>query len=104
MLGQTNPSITTLTDHYTVPASTTVTVSSIVVCNRGAADLTFRISIAVAGAANDNKQYLYYDVTCPANNTFVATIGATLGAADVIRVYTSVATASFTSFGVEVTA
>ena len=58
--------------------------------------------MAIAGAANNNDQYLYYDTAIPANDTFVATIGLTLGAADVIRVYATLATLTFQVHGVEI--
>lgn len=88
---------------YTVPAATQVTVSSFVVCNRTSATRTFRMSIAIAGATDDVKQYLYYDVSLTKNNTFAATLGITLAATDVIRVSASSnACLSFSLYGVEV--
>lgn len=80
---------TTLTAVYTVPALTRAVVSSITVCNRNAAAITYRLSIAVAGAADDPKQYFAYDVTLAGNSTDTWTIGATLGAADVVRAFAS---------------
>lgn len=101
VLGQSAPSATTLTDAYTVPASTQATVSSITVCNRSSTATSFRVSVAIAGAADANAQYLYYDVPIGGNDTFIATIGITLGAADVVRVYATLATLSFNLFGVQ---
>lgn len=103
VLAQTKPSATTLTDSYTVPALTSATISSIVVTNQSATATSFRISVAVAGLADTAKQYLYYDVPINGNDTFVFTGGITLGAADVIRVYNTLATLSFNIFGIEVT-
>ena len=103
VLAQSKPSATTLTDSYTVPASTTAVISSIVICNQSATATSFRISIAKAGAADTAAQYLYYDVSIDGNDTFVATIGATLAATDVVRVYNTLATLSFNIFGVQVT-
>ena len=103
VLGQSAPSATTLTDLYTVPGATQATVSSIVVCNRGGSAQTFRVSVAVGGAANANAQYLFYDVPIPANDTFVATVGLSLAATDVLRVYASSTDLSFSAFGAEVT-
>ena len=103
ILGQSNPSAATLTDAYTVPAATTAIVASIVVANRSTTATSFRISLAVEGAADDNKQYLYYDVVIDNNDTFVATIGITLGARDVVRVYATLATLSFAVLGAEIT-
>lgn len=99
-LGQSAPAATTETDLYTVPAATTAAVSSVVVCNRGVAT-TFRISVSVAGAATANKDYLYYDIPLPATETFVATIGITLGATDKLRVFAGTANTSFSAFGSE---
>ena len=103
VLGQSAPTAATLTDLYTVPAATQTTVSSITVCNRSATATTFRLSVAVAGAADATTQYLYYDVDINGNDTFTATLGITLGATDKIRCYATLATVTFTAFGVEVT-
>ena len=103
VLAQSNPVAATLTDAYTVPAATSTTVSSVVVANRSAVATTFRISVAVAGAADAAQQYLYYDMAISGNDTFVATIGISLAATDVVRVYATLATLSFSIFGVEIT-
>jgi hypothetical protein len=101
ILGQSKPSATTLTAAYTVPALTTATVSTITVANQSATATSFRISVAVNGAADTPAQYLYYDIAISGNNTFATTIGITLGAGDVVRVYNTLATLSFNIFGVE---
>lgn len=103
VLGQANPAAATRTDLYTVPgtATTGVTVSSVVVCNRGPASIKFRIAVAPAGAVDDPRHYLYWDVPVPANDTFVATIGVTMAPTDVLRVQTDTPTVSFSAFGVE---
>jgi hypothetical protein len=102
VLGQSSPSATSLTDAYTVPALTAAAISSIIICNRGVEYANVRISVAVAGAADDVKQYVYYDLLCDPNNTFIATVGLTLSAADVIRVYSDTGNVSFQFFGTEV--
>jgi hypothetical protein len=101
VLGQSNPLAATLTDAYTVPGATATTVTSITVCNRSAVGTSFRVSVAVAGAADSNEQYIYYDVSIGGNDTFAATLGVTLGAADVVRVYATLATLSFNIYGIE---
>lgn len=101
ILGQSKPSAATLTAAYTVPAATTATVSTITVANQSATATSFRISVAINGAADTAAQYLYYDISIPGNNTFATTIGITLGAGDVVRVYNTLATCSFNVFGVE---
>ena len=101
ILGQSNPGATTLTDFYTVPALTKTVVSSIIVCNRSATATSFRVSVAIAGAGDTPAQYLYYDNTLAGNDTFVATIGLSLGATDVVRCYATLATLSFNLMGAE---
>ena len=101
VLGQSAPLAATLTALYTAGAK--AVASSLVICNRGPAGINARVSVAVSGAADDSKQYLYYDLPVPANDTFIATIGVTLGVGDVVRVYSDLATASFNLFGVEIT-
>lgn len=103
VLGQSNPVATTLTDAYTVPGGASATASSILVCNRSGTATTFRIGIAVAGAADTNEQYIAYDTPISGNDTIAFTVGVTLAATDVVRVYATLATLSFNIFGVEVT-
>ena len=103
VLGQLNPSAATLTALYTVPAATTAVCSSLVVCNRSGVATAFRVSIAVAGAADDPIQYIHYDHAIGANATIPIVIGITLAATAVVRVYATLATLSFNLFGVEST-
>jgi hypothetical protein len=101
VLGQSNPSATTLTTLYTVPAATSTVCSSITICNRSATATTFRIAIRPAGAVVSNEHYLYYDVTIAGNDTFIATIGITLATTDVVSVYATLNTLSFHLYGQE---
>lgn len=101
VLGQQNPSATTLTTLYTVPSATSTVISSLTICNRSATVTSFRVAIRPAGAAISNEQYLYYDLPIAGNDTFVATLGITLAATDVLSVYTTLATLSFQLFGQE---
>jgi len=102
VLGQLAPSATTLTDLYTVPSSTVAMISSIAVCNRGGTDTTFRIAVSPGGAAIANAHYVYYDLALLANDSFMATIGITLAATDVVRVFAGNGNLSFSLFGVEI--
>lgn len=102
-LGQANPSATTLTTLYTVPAATSAVVSTVSVCNRSATPTAFRISVAIAGAADNNVQYVAYDVPIQANETQTFTIGMTLATTDVVRCYATLATLTFIAFGSEIT-
>jgi len=101
VLGQSNPSATTATTLYTVPAATQAIVSTVTVCNQTATAGTYRIAVRVAGAALAASQYLAYDVSLPGNASDTLTLGITLGATDVITVYASAATFSFNAFGSE---
>jgi hypothetical protein len=102
VLGQSSPSATTETALYTVPASTSAIGSSIIIANRGTSVATFRVSIAVGGAATTNKDYIYYDLPIGANDTFIATIGITLATTDEVRVYASNTNLSFSLYGSEI--
>jgi len=101
VLGQSNPSATTLTTLYTVPGATNTVCSSLTICNRSATATTFRVAIRPSGAAISNEHYLYYDVTIAGNDTFIATIGITLATTDVVSVYATLATLSFHLYGQE---
>ena len=79
------------------------TISSIVAANRTGSAITFRLSVHVAGAGADDKQYLYYDKSVSANDSFAIVLGITLNQADVLKVYTSSANMSFNAFGCETT-
>ena len=102
VLGQSAPSATTATTLYTVPASTSAVVSSIVIANRDASAATYRISIRPAGAAQANQHYIAYDVTVGASDSTVLTLGITLATTDVITVYASTANLSFSAYGSEI--
>jgi hypothetical protein len=102
VLGQSAPAATTETDLYTVPGATEAVASSVIVCNRSASADSFRISVAVTGGATANKDYIYYDVAIGGNDTFIATIGITLEATDVVRCYSTNGTLSFGLYGSEI--
>lgn len=103
VLAQSNPGAATLTDAYTVPGATDAVISSIIIANRSATATSFRLSIAIAGAANSNEQYIAFDTAIAGNDVHEFTIGITLNAADVVRVFATLATLSFSVFGVEIT-
>lgn len=102
VLGQVAPSSTTNTTLYTVPAGTQTVVSTISVCNMTAGELQFRIAIRPAGAALTAAHYIAYDAKVAGNDTTFITVGATLGAGDVITVYESAADIVFNAFGSEI--
>lgn len=102
VLGQSNPAATTLTTLYTVPAATEAVISSIVVANLAATSATFRIAVRPNGAAIANAQYIAYDITLGASDSTCLTLGVTMDAADVLSVYASSATVTFSAFGSEI--
>jgi glucose-6-phosphate dehydrogenase assembly protein OpcA len=102
VLGQVNPSAATATTLYTVPAGTQTVVSTIAVANLTAGELLFRIAIRPAGETLAAKHYIAYDSKVSGSDTLFITIGATLGAGDVITVYESAADLSFSAFGSEI--
>jgi hypothetical protein len=102
ILGQVMPAAVTSTALYTVPTGKSASVSSIMICST-VQDVTVRVSVAIAGESLSTKQYIYYDLPITASDTFVATVGISLSAGDVVRVYTSAPYVTFNMFGVEVT-
>lgn len=102
VLGQVNPSATTATTAYTVPSATETVVSTVTICNLGAAPATYRIAIRPDGEALANKHYITYDTSLAPQDTQTLTLGLTLNAADVVTVYASTATMAFNVFGSEI--
>jgi|SRR6267378_1033781 len=103
VLGQAFPAAVTLAPLYTVPAATQAVSSTVTICEQAGVATTYRISVAVAGAADTPAQYVAFDSPLQANETKGFTIGMTLGAADVIRVRSASGNVSFNAFGVELT-
>lgn len=101
VLGQSNPSATTLTTLYTVPSAKEAVVSTISVANLTASAATFRIAVRPAGESIANKHYIGYDITVGASDSTLITVGLTLAATDVISVYASTADLAFQAFGDE---
>ena len=101
ILGQSAPSATTETTLYTVPASTSAIINTFTVCNRSAAAASFRLGFDQGGGGIGNADWVYYDLAIAGNDTFIATVGFTLAAGDVVRVYASTGNLSFSAFGLE---
>lgn len=103
VLGQSQPSANVLTTLYTVPASTSTTVSSITICNVSSTTDYFSVSVAPGGASDTLSQYIYYEVFLDGNDTFIATVGFTLATTDVVRCLSLNGNISFSLFGVQIT-
>jgi hypothetical protein len=102
VLGQSAPSAVTATTLYTVPASTSTVVSTINVSNTGANQDTIRIAIRPAGASLANQHYVAFGVPLASGAVLTLTIGATLATTDVVTVYSTNGTSSFSAFGSEI--
>ena len=102
VLGQSNPSATTNTSLYTVPAATSAVLSTVTICNQASTAGTFRIAVRPAGASIATQHYIAYDTPIAANDTIALTLGITLATTDVVTVYASSATMSFAAFGSEI--
>jgi hypothetical protein len=102
VLGQSNPSATTATNLYTVPALTSAIISTISICNQGVSG-TFRIAIRPAGATLSALHYIAYDASLNANDSISLSLGVTLATTDIITIYASTANFSFSAFGSEIT-
>ncbi len=102
VLGQSNPSATTATNLYTVPAATETIVSTITVANQAATAGTYRVAVRPNGDVLAAKHYVAYDISLPANTTDTLTLGVTLDATDIITIYASSANFSFNAFGSEI--
>jgi glucose-6-phosphate dehydrogenase assembly protein OpcA len=101
VLGQVNPSATTLTTLYTVPSAKEAVVSSISVANLTSTAATFRLAVRPAGASIANQHYIGYDITVGASDSTIITVGLTLATTDVLSVYASTANVAFQAFGDE---
>ncbi len=95
------PLAATPTDLYVVPALASAVCSSISICNQSPNPTSFRVSVRVSGAVSSTHQFIYYDVAIAGNATFIATVGITLSAGDIVTVYATLGTLSFNLFGSE---
>lgn len=101
VLGMSAPSATTNTDLYTVPSSTSAVASTLVICNRGVT-AQIRVAIRPAGAAIASQHYIVYDQYINANDSIFLTIGLSLATTDVVTIYSSTSTVSFSLYGTEI--
>ena len=104
ILGQADLAATTLTDVYTVPASTETIISTMILANRTGTATSFRIAIREDGDAVADKHYIAYGVPLAANDSTTLTLGITLEATDVVSVYSAAEDVSVNIFGAEIPA
>lgn len=102
VLGQSKPTANTLTSLYTVPASTSAVISTIVVCNTTSSPDEIRIAVRPAGESIADKHYIVHTVGLPAFSNYTYTLGLTLATTDVVSVFGLGGFASFSIFGTEI--
>jgi hypothetical protein len=85
-IAQTDLTTTSLTTVYTVPASTSVALSTIAVTNRHTSlSCTYNLAHSPAGASVANAHYFAYGETLAASTSVYLTIGMTMATTDVLR-------------------
>lgn len=99
VISQQKPEAATIVDAYISPHDLFTVVRTIYVTNQSSTKTSFRISIGLAGAADSPSQYLFYDSPVCGNETVAVEIQETISDGDVIRVYSTSGTCSFTIFG-----
>jgi hypothetical protein len=103
VLGQAAPANTSNANLYTVPASTSAIVSTLVIANTTATAATADVFVRIGGAAAATSNAILYDASVPANSTATFTLGMTLATTDIITIQTGTASAlTFTAFGSEI--
>lgn len=100
-LGGQAPSAATPTTLYSPGGTTQAVVATIAVCNRSATATTFRLAHKVGGGATVNADYFVYDATIAGNDTQFITVGVSMNGSDILECYATLATVSFSAWGVE---
>jgi hypothetical protein len=102
ILGQLNPTANVLSTVYTVPASNSAVISSIVICNLGANASSFKLAAVPSGNNISNQHFMNFDTPIPGSDSIAITIGATLSANDSIRANAASGNISISIFGSEI--
>jgi hypothetical protein len=100
VLGQLYPSAGVESVLYTC-ATTSVVISSLIVCNISPSNDTVSVRICIAGAADTNAQLIYSNILILGNGALDLTAGITLATTDIIKVKSTNGTCSFQIFGQE---
>lgn len=102
VLGQIVPAADTLTTVYTCPAAKETVIANICIANISSAPAAFRIAVQPNGDAINNKHYIVYDAGIDMYSYEFLTMPITLDANDVLSVYSSSGSLSFSVFGSEI--
>jgi len=100
VLGQANPGAANTT-LYTVKTGANCIISSILVCNQGAAGATYQIGVVPNGQTLGANNWIAYNSLVPTVDTMTLTPGITLGANDAIVVQANTTSVVFSVFGCE---
>lgn len=98
ILGQTAPAAGVTADIYTVPVGKRGNIR-VIVANRGADD-TFRVAVSPGGAGLVDAHYITFGQLLEANEA-ITSAPFEVGSGDVVRVYSTNGTISFTVSGLE---
>lgn len=98
VLGQAAPSAGVLADIYTVPAGRRAAVR-VIVTNRAGSD-TFRVAVSPLGASIAVAHYIAYGKAIEANDS-MSSAPFEVGATDIVRVFSTNGSISFTVSGLE---
>ena len=99
VLAQSAPTAATATTLYT--ASNATIISTLNVSNTGGAADLIRVAVRPAGATLANQHYIAYGIQVPSGGVFSIQGGITLANTDVVTVYSTTGTSSFSAFGSE---
>ena len=102
ILGQLNPSANTLSTVYTVPASNSAVISTVVICNQSSNSAAFSLAVVPSGASPAAQHYLNFQTPVPGSDSITVTIGITMSAGDTIRANVTSGTVSVNAFGSEI--
>jgi hypothetical protein len=94
---QSNPASNTPANLYTVPSAKNAIISTLTICNFGAA-ANYTIRIRPGGATAADVHLLAKTVSIDTNDTVFLTVGVALSATDVITVEASTSSVTFMAF------
>jgi len=97
VLAQSAPTAATATTLLTATSQTII--STLQVANTGGAADTIRIAVRPSGATLANQHYIAFGVQVPSGSFLTLQGGLTIGNTDVVTVYSTTGTSSFSAFG-----
>jgi len=106
ILGQLNPTANTQGNVYVVPAATSAVVSTIIVANQSASNVSYSIIVMPSGSYSATAANTYFVVRggiLPATDTATLNFGLTLPTGAVLAANTNSGSISISAFGVEIT-